>query len=264
MSKLYIQNLGLITTERCNLKCRHCMRGNATSKDMTDEVIQKLGQIDSIGNLTICGGEPTLALPTLEKVLTFIVDNKINLDLLTTIINGTNYSEEFLRLLDYIDEYIPKKQNSINAIFSISSDPYHLSEISFENKEEQYLENLERYTLNTHFLKYRGLNNKLYREGRAEELDEELTVPLKPCPIVYAEIPGNGVLEVGPLVTINVDGVVTDCNASNEHQRTLYNYGNILEENLETIIKRIGRELPPYLWDYEVGKILQKQASYNK
>ena len=80
MSKLYIQNLGLIITEQCNLKCMHCMRGVATSKNMKEEVIEQLNQIDSIGNLTVCGGEPTLALPTLEKVLTFIVDNHIGLD----------------------------------------------------------------------------------------------------------------------------------------------------------------------------------------
>ena len=110
MSKLYIQNLGLIITEKCNLKCMHCMRGNATTKDMKNEVIEQLDQIDSIGNLTICGGEPTLALPTLEKILTFIVDNHIGLDNLTMTINGTNYSEELLRLLDYIDEYIPKRK----------------------------------------------------------------------------------------------------------------------------------------------------------
>ena len=73
MSKLYIQNLGLIITECCNLKCMHCMRGDATSKNLKDEVIEQLSQIDTIGNLTVCGGEPTLALPTLEKLLTFFL-----------------------------------------------------------------------------------------------------------------------------------------------------------------------------------------------
>lgn len=264
MSKLYIQNLAPIITERCNLKCVHCMRGTATSKDMKDEVIEQLAQIDSIGNITICGGEPTLALPTLEKLLTFIVDNNIGLDTLTMTINGTNYSEELLRLLDYIDEYIPKRKYEVNALIGISRDPFHLKEIIERGKREEYIENLAKYTENPHFLHYREIDKKLFREGRAESLDKRITVPMRPWPIIYTYLKDLDVTEVGPLVSINVDGIVTECDASHEHQRTLYNYGNILDEELETIIKRVGEEVSPRTWYRKTGKIMKKQATYNR
>lgn len=264
MSKLYIQNLAPIITERCNLKCAHCMRGTSTSKDMKDEVIEQLGQIHSIGNLTICGGEPTLALPTLEKLLTFIVDNRIGLDALTMTINGTNYSEELLRLLAYIDEYIPKRKYDVNALIGISRDPFHLKEIIERGKREEYIENLTKYIENPHFLQYREINKKLFREGRAENLDPQLTVPMRPWPILYTYLKDYDVIEAGPLVSINVDGIVTESDASNEHQRTLYNYGNILDEDLETIIRRVGEETSPRTWYRKTGKIMKKQATYNK
>lgn len=264
MSKLYIQNLGLIITEQCNLKCMHCMRGVATSKNMKEEVIEQLNQIDSIGNLTVCGGEPTLSLPTLEKVLTFIVDNHIGLDNLTMTINGTNYSDELLRLLDYIDEYIPKRKSNVNALFGISKDPFHLKDIKEKGKLDEYIKNLERYIENPHFLNYREIDKKLFREGRAEELPKEITVPIRPWPIIYTYLKSQDVMEVGPLVTINVDGMVTECDASIEHQRTLYNYGNILDENLESIITRVGEEVSPRTWYRKTGKIIKKQTTYNR
>ena len=264
MSKLYIQNLAPIITERCNLRCAHCMRGDATSKDMKDEVIEQIGQIDSIGNLTICGGEPTLALSTLEKLLTFIVENHIRLETLTMTINGTNYSEELLRLLDYIDEYIPKRKYDINAFFGISKDLFHVKELKDRGQLDAYVENVTQYVESPHFLEYRGIDKKLFREGRAESLDPKITIPIKPWPIIYDYLKKHDVMEVGPLVTINTDGIVTECDASLEHQRTLYNYGNILEEDLETIIKRVGEEVSPLTWYHKTGKIMRKQVNYNK
>jgi organic radical activating enzyme len=240
------------------------MRGDATQKNMKDEVIEQLNQIDTIGNLTVCGGEPTLALPTLEKILTFIVDNHIGLDTLTMTINGTNYSEELLRLLDYIDEYIPKGKYDVNALIGISRDPFHLKEITERGKREEYIENLARYVNNPHFLNYRDIDKKLFREGRAELLDSQLTVPMRPWPIIYTYLKEHDVIEVGPLISINADGIVTECDASHEHQRTLYNYGNVLEEDLETIIKRVGEEVSPRTWYRKTGKIMKKQANYNK
>lgn len=40
----------------------------------------------------------------------------------------------------------------------------------------------------------------------------------------------NGFCNIGPLVTINTEGIITECDASNEHQKTLYNYDNVLND----------------------------------
>ncbi len=265
MSKLYIQNLGLIITEKCNLACKHCMRGGSVCKDMSDDVIgRSLEEVTDIGNLTICGGEVTLAVDTLEKILTYIVDNKITLQGFSTTINGTVYSEKFLELLNYINEYISKTCGDERVIFGISKDIFHNSEIARLGMVGSFNDNLLRYVNSPYFYEYRELDKKIFREGRATSLDKSITVPMRPWPIVYSYLKNDDIYEIGPLVSVNVDGIVTECDASIENQRTIYNYGSVLNEDLGDICRRVGSEVHPLLWYGKTGKIIKKQLTYNK
>ena len=265
MGKLYVQNLGLIITEKCNLSCKHCMRGGSVCKDMSDEVIEAtFSDITDIGNLTICGGEVTLASDTLEKILTHIVDRKITLQGFSTTINGTIYNDKFMRLLDYINEYISKTCGKDRVILGISKDIFHNSEISRLNMIDTFNSNLLKYVNSPYFYEYRELNMKIFREGRATSLDEAITVPLHPWPIVYSHLKKQDVYEMGPLISVNVDGIVTECDASIESQRTIYNYGSVLEESLLDICMRVGKKTHPLLWYSKTGKIMKKQLTYDK
>ena len=77
MKKIAVANLGLIITKRWNLNCAHCLMGG-TNKVMSDEVIDAtLSQFSYIMNLSICGGEPLLALDRMEKIFSYIIENKI-------------------------------------------------------------------------------------------------------------------------------------------------------------------------------------------
>ena len=40
MKKIAVQNLCMIITEQCNLKCEHCLRGQCSNRVMSDEVIE--------------------------------------------------------------------------------------------------------------------------------------------------------------------------------------------------------------------------------
>ena len=40
--KLYIENLILEVTRKCNMSCAHCMRGNAEELDLSFSTIQPL------------------------------------------------------------------------------------------------------------------------------------------------------------------------------------------------------------------------------
>ena len=82
------QNLGLMVTNKCNLDCKHCCRGCKNNKDMSKEVIDTvLDQTTLIGNLAICGGEVTLAVPTLEYIITQIIVSIMIIFLIINIIN---------------------------------------------------------------------------------------------------------------------------------------------------------------------------------
>ena len=278
MNKLRIQNLGLIVTEKCNLNCAHCLRGGCSDKVMSDEVIKAtLDQFEFIGNLTICGGEPTLALDRVEKIFNYIAENKIFVGNVSFTINGTIYSSEFLKLLDYVEPYLEFDKSSLSpAIFAISWDKFHYNEACRLNIEDKLIENIKKYAESKHFYDLREINNKLFREGNAVNLDPNITVPLRPMPIYMSyykkglfNIPKfdreNGKCFIDPIITVNVDGIVTECDASLKHQRTIYNYGNVFNDSIENICLNNNPIFEkPNKMHKVLNKTMNKYWSYNK
>ena len=244
MRKIAVQNLAMIVTEQCNLECEHCLRGQCSNRVMSDEVIEAtLDQIVSIVNLNICGGEPTFALDRIEKIIDVIIEKQILVDAFSVVINGTRYDGKFLDLLKYFyDEVFGPRKKKI--IFSISWDEYHHREIDRLNMRKQYIENVKRYMESKYFYELNPIHGKLYREGRAEMLDESLTIPYVPMKNIFTyaknswgkEDRENGLCNIGPMVSINTQGIITDCNASYEHQDTIYNYGSVLNESIEEVL----------------------------
>lgn len=244
MNKIATTNLGLIITERCNLNCRHCLMGGATSRIMSDEVIEAtLSQFKYIMGLSICGGEPTLALDRMKKIFDYIIENKILVDNVSVTINGTIYSEEFLKLLDQIENFInPYHKKPVRTNFRISYDPFHTEELKRLGLVDKYVENVKKYNKSPYFVGLSRLGSKVLREGNAEKLDSRLTMPFKPYKMLITYVGNkheldieNGLCYIGPFITVSPDGIVTECDVSIEHQLNEYNYGSVLENSIEKI-----------------------------
>lgn len=271
MKKCYIQNLAMIVTEKCNLDCAHCLRGKKSNNCITDEVIEKtLDQVAGVGNLAINGGEPTLVIDRLEKIISYIIKKRIMVEAFTVTINGTIYSPELLELLEEINNYIG--ENAVYSHFAISLDQYHLEEIEKLNIMNEFIENLNKYRESKYFYGFRPINKKMFREGNAVNFDERLTVPLRPLIPVISYVNKeskldmeNGLCNIGPLVTINTNGIITECDSSNEHQKTIYNYGNVLSDSIEEVcIKNGAKILKPKKFERVACKSLKKYWTYNK
>lgn len=271
MNRTVVANLGLIVTERCNLNCAHCLMGGCTNKVMSDEVIEAaLGQFDYIMNLSICGGEPTLALDRVEKIFSYIIENKIVVDHVSITINGTIYSETFLNLLRYVEESINfRKKQPPKTNFRISYDKFHSDEIKRLHMVERYIENVERYQQSDYYFGLARLGRRVIREGNAESLDPRITVPLRPYQMIMTYVGQNykldmqnGFCHIGPFITVNVDGIITECDASNQHQVELYNYGNVLVDSVEDIfLRRKALILKPRKWNRTINREIIK---YNR
>lgn len=274
MSKCYVENLAMIVTDKCNLDCAHCLRGSKCNRDMSDEVVEStLGQIRSIGNLAINGGEPTMAIHVIEKIIDYVIDKSIKLQEFTITINGTIYSEKLLELLETINEYIGDE--GINTLIAISLDRYHIDAATKLGILEELYENIDRYRESKFFYGYRNTDKKLFREGRASNLSEKESVPLRPMKpvITYMNIDNNrkldlehGVFCVGPIVTINPLGIITECDASIEHQEFLYNYGNVIDTTIEEAMLKREHILVkrPMKFKKENYKEYKKYQTYNK
>lgn len=247
MDRIYVQNLGLFVTEKCNLDCAHCCRGGCSNKNVSDEVISStFDQIGLIGSLSICGGEPTLAVERIEKIFSYILDHKITLERVYMFINGTKYSEELLRLFREMNDYItiikkiPRYQRT--CAFGISSDQFHVDSIVERGLFDEYLNNCMMYSESPYFDNIIELQYPIFSEGYATNLPNSLTIPLRKMGFIMANRIINSysdkICYIGPVVTVNVDGIVTECDASWKHQRIKYNYGNILNDNIIDIMKK--------------------------
>ena len=143
---LPFNNLALEVTRRCNLRCKHCMRGEPQDLDMSDEVLDKvINQFSSLYHLSLTGGEPFLAADVIEKMVDKIISNKKIVYRLTSVDNGTILDDGGVRcikalnkLADYIyndvwnddvrDAY-KNGEESAPVSISISNSQYHVNDI---------------------------------------------------------------------------------------------------------------------------------------
>ena len=269
MSKCYIQNLGMIVTDKCNLDCAHCLRGCKRDNFMSDEIIYKtLEQVIGVGNLSIMGGEPTLAIDRIEKIINSVIENNIRLDLFTITINGTIYSKDFLLLLDEISKYMNDDQN---CCFAISTDRYHIDELNRLGLIDLFKENLAKYMESKYFFGFRNPSKKFFREGNAVHLDNNFTVPLRPLDMLVTYVGDNkkfnnsGLCNIGPLISVNTNGIVTQGDASIANQETIYNYGNILNDSIENIALLNGKLIEkPKTFERSTARLLKRYQNYNR
>ena len=61
---------------------------------------------------------------------------------------------------------------------------YHRREIQRLGLKEKYFENVHKYIKSPYFYEIRQLSGKIFREGNAQNLDLDLTVPLRPMDTV--------------------------------------------------------------------------------
>ena len=40
--RIAVENLAIELTRKCNLKCNHCMRGNAENKEISDKILDRI------------------------------------------------------------------------------------------------------------------------------------------------------------------------------------------------------------------------------
>ena len=65
-------------------------------------------------------------------------------------------------------------------------------------------------------------------------------------------------------MTVNTDGIITECDASIEHQQTIYNYGNVLKDSIENVAIERGQILKYSKWKRECKKALKNYLTYNE
>jgi organic radical activating enzyme len=180
--KLTFEYLTIEVTRKCNMRCAHCLRGDAQDVDIDYKHIDDLlDQVEVIGHLDVTGGEPTLNLDALEYILNGLCKRGIPLCEFGLYTNGLIYSERFVKLIKWCkqiidvscsnclkngNEYQPQRYLS-RCNVGVSLDRYHEQhDICMENYHK-YKAALSDYADIRMIL--RGNNPKRY--GRARHLE---------------------------------------------------------------------------------------------
>ena len=134
---MHIDELVVEITRRCNVACRHCMRGEPQKKNISDLTIDHmLDGIDSIGMITFTGGEPTLAVERIKYITKQIMQRGIALDGFYLVTNGKVASKELVRALIDLYMYIDPFDRDNRCSLILSKDQFHKEVIKDTRKAD--------------------------------------------------------------------------------------------------------------------------------
>ena len=245
-----LKGLELETTRKCNLKCAHCMKGEAQNITITKEIIDRLfEEIGDCEEITLLGGEPLLEIDIIDYLVDCIIKYRWNISHFSLTTNGTILDDRICIILEKLCSSI----KGCGALLRISDDSFHDREQSQKaysyykplvdsiNRKLRYNSVLCLY-LTSYEDKFRP--PFLIYSGNAEEyinnnLDKLLS---EKEPIVHPIIINHRIKIIGEVVycdlTLFANGNVGTYEDRSFEYQDKTSIGNILKEDIKTILNR--------------------------
>ncbi len=129
--EIYYSTLQIEITRLCNQICKHCCRGKSQNLNQKKEYIDALFDNNNIRNiytLMFSGGEPTLNGILVDYTVDKIIQKEILVDNFITSINGLAYSEDLVRGLTKLKDYIIQTsdyERLCPGVLMITQDQFH-------------------------------------------------------------------------------------------------------------------------------------------
>lgn len=96
--RIQCQDLILEITRRCNMKCVHCLRGDAEDLDMPPRLIENIFKgVSRVRTLTFSGGEPSLVPEAMLTALRHAKKLGVPVESVYVVTNGKHVSGKFLQ-----------------------------------------------------------------------------------------------------------------------------------------------------------------------
>lgn len=244
MKKIRIDNLVLEVTRACNMNCVHCLRGEELENDImfmpAYDIKKLLFYVESIGNLTFSGGEPSLAIAQMKYTLKVLKRYAIPLQSFYVVTNGKQITNEFMSTIDDFYEYclswsyrsdvkmsLHKEYQYVNYALddflggvALSVDEFH---------EPIPMKNIVKLMSRCYFRndKFTNEMSGIVARGRAKNLD----LPKKriidyPVEELSVKPHGDGEVMIEQLYMNTHGDLMADCNLSYDMQ-SKYSFGNI-------------------------------------
>lgn len=220
MTKLFIPNLSISVTDRCNLNCAHCVCGEKRNIDISDSVLRNIfNEVGYISNLAITGGEPFMVKERLEKILEFLKDYQVKVEQFGLTTNGTLYNEEIEELFNQYEEYLEQTPityqpiSKERAYIDFSDDEYHQKEIMRIGKYK-YQKNIEDLHSSKYFSFTKHLDKGIYNLGSAKNIVIMKKQKIKNYK--FYKFGDSEYLYLGPYVNISTEGYILRHTVSND------------------------------------------------
>ena len=217
-------------TRKCNMKCKHCLRGDAQNIDINMNYVRDfLSNCSYIGILTISGGEPSLNVKGIEDLLILLKELNISVGQFYVVTNGSksSYAKEFIDVMIELWYYQEEKDiENYGYTLQMSKDNYH-------NKEHQE-ETIKRLSALSFFSVKNVISTYIIPEGRGKNLPSYYhSIKMKYKYINLITVSENN---IETLLYLNCKGkILTDCNLSFTHQDSLKGWNiNRFNKYLET------------------------------
>lgn len=240
-------HLGIELTQRCNLNCNHCFRGESCNLDISREILEKVfEEVKMVVTLDLSGGEVFLAYEQLKMLLEIAAEKECQILSCSMLINGTVYDQ---RIYDLLNKYFGKKYQ-----IGISNDDFHDKSIEriYNNSTQksnnpdlfpcnfgEVKENMRKHLFDEHSIGFQRVSNHLIENGRAINTD----TPHKKYEIegYYYSKYNEKHLLVGPIIFIGADGYISDIN-SDISKRKEQSIGNVLDTTITSSVLNAGIE----------------------
>ena len=242
--KLVFKQIGFEITRKCNMTCRHCMRGEAQDRTIFPEVIDKfLDNVAAAGSVILTGGEPFLEPQVISYLFDEIIRREIPVMNFSCVTNGSirdkSIADAWNRLANYIaDRHKPtgdqeEDRKYLRAIgqITVSNDPYHqLDEDPLETVKwyRQYLN--DHCIIKKEVINPREPEERIYILGRAAQQEDLKTNPgafYHVCPYRLEVSEDGSIIET--CIMVGWDGKLMIGEDSSYEQQDKVNYGNIFD-----------------------------------
>lgn len=121
-------DVAIEVTRRCNMKCAHCLRGDAQNMDVSKETIDKFFDGFAggayISTIVLTGGEISLNVPAVRYVLKALKSRGISVGNFYMVTNGKSLRELKTLIRASLDWYLFCDDNEY-SIITMSQDMFH-------------------------------------------------------------------------------------------------------------------------------------------
>ena len=258
--ELAFMDLEVILTQKCNLSCAHCMRGDCMGKEISEEVLDALFQkVIYVDNLALGGGEITFAPDKIRLLTEKLKEYGTIVHHVNFTSNGTNASPEAIEALKELYDYVescdnqphlfkpsPKEKN-VPMFVCFSFDDYHINQILEKGFTiEQIFANIATFhkVFGKQAIECRmECDMDVYDEGRAKNLPASAhKVPMQKVlkePYPFVDLEPRKIILIGNIPCISCDGNVIPTNIAFASEEAL-SFGNVVTDSTSQILSTMN------------------------